>query len=126
MKLPVNAVIAVVGASRNQEKFGHKVCQNLLQRGYQVIPINPKAEQILERSVYPTLTDYAQSASAQPLDLVVFVVPPTITRKILPEVQKLGVKQVWFQPGSFNDKVIEFCQQHGIKFEAQACILRYG
>ena len=33
--------IAVVGASNNPEKYGHKIVLNLKGKGYTVLPVNP-------------------------------------------------------------------------------------
>jgi predicted CoA-binding protein len=38
---------ALIGASNNQEKFGHKVLKDLLDKGFCVVPINPHEEEIL-------------------------------------------------------------------------------
>lgn len=113
-----NFTYAVVGASSNPEKYGHKVLKDLLKAGYKAIAINPKGGQILEQPVYPTLADYPDE-----IDVVVFVVPPKVTQKVLDQVVQLGIKQVWMQPGSESQAAIDFCQQHQIKVQSQACIM---
>ena len=34
--------IALIGASNDKSKFGYKIYNNLLNKGYDVTPINPK------------------------------------------------------------------------------------
>src|SRR2546428_13597071 len=48
--------IAVVGMSKNPEKEAHTVPKYLLERGYDVIPVNPTATEILGRKAYPNLS----------------------------------------------------------------------
>ena len=52
-----NFLYAVVGASNNEEKYGHKVFKDLLDAGYKVVPINPSEQEILGEKVYPTLSE---------------------------------------------------------------------
>src|SRR5438093_387663 len=47
--------IAVVGMSKNPEKEAHTVPKYLIERGYDVIPVNPTATEILGRKAYPDL-----------------------------------------------------------------------
>ncbi len=88
-----NFLYAVVGASNNEEKYGYKVFKDLLDGKYKVIPINPNEKEILGNKVYPTL-----SATKQKIDVVIFVTPPTVTEKVLEEVNALNIKNVWMQP----------------------------
>jgi predicted CoA-binding protein len=109
---------AVVGASKNKEKYGYKVYKNLLDRMFDVIPINPNEEEILDNKVYHTLKDFPGN-----IDLVIFVVPPAITLQVLEEVKELGIKEVWFQPGSESPEAIVFCQKNMIKYTEKSCIM---
>ncbi|MCK5556968.1 MAG: CoA-binding protein, partial [Candidatus Hydrogenedentes bacterium] len=64
--------VAVIGASRDEEKAGHAVLKNIVQYAYPgaVYPINPKADEILDVRCYPSLLDVPGN-----IDLAVFVVP---------------------------------------------------
>jgi uncharacterized protein len=86
-------IYAVVGASNNQEKYGHKVFKDLLDAEYKVVPVNPTEKEILEQEVYPTLSEIPEQ-----IDVVIFVTPPMVTEKVLEEVKKLGIKNVRMQP----------------------------
>ena len=48
--------IAVVGMSKNPEKEAHTVPEYLIEQGYEVIPVNPTATEILGRIAFPTLS----------------------------------------------------------------------
>lgn len=74
--------IAVVGASTDPTKPGHEILKNLVAIGYggQVYPVNPTAERILNFRCFPNLKDIPD-----PVELVVFVLPPDLTLKIVEE-----------------------------------------
>ncbi len=113
-----NFTYAIIGASNNSEKYGHRVMKDLLDAGYNVVPINPKEELILGLKTYHKLSDYPKK-----IDVAVFVVPPTVTEKIVDEVIELGIKNVWMQPGSENDEAIKKCEENKISFIHNACIM---
>ena len=111
-------VFAVVGASRNPEKFGHKVFRDLLEAGYEVYPVNPKAAEVLGHKTYPDL----RSLPKRP-DVVVFVVPPRVTEALAPQCVELGVKYVWMQPGAESEEAIRMLEEAGIKVFHNVCIM---
>lgn len=41
-------IFAVVGATDNPEKYGHRIFKNLKNRGYEVYPVNPKLKECKE------------------------------------------------------------------------------
>lgn len=113
-----NNIIAVVGASRNPEKYGYKVYKDLKEAGYKVYPINPNASEVLGDKCYPNL----ETLPVKP-DVVNIVVPPNITEKIVKEVKKLSIKRVWMQPGSESEEAIKFCNENKIDVIYGACIM---
>jgi predicted CoA-binding protein len=111
-------VIAVVGASRNPEKYGHQVYKDLKAAGYKVYPVNPNAKEILGDKVYPDL----RSLPVKP-DIVNIVVPPTVTREVVKTCKELGITIVWMQPGSESKEAIEFCETNRIEVIHGVCIM---
>ncbi len=111
---------AVVGASNNHEKYGYKVFKDLLEAGYSVIPINPNEESIDGVKVFPTLRE---ALATKPIDVVITVVPPSITEKIVDEVLDVGIKNVWMQPGSENWTAVKKAESRGVHVVAGSCIM---
>ena len=111
--------IAIVGASNNPEKYGNKIAADLKAKGFKIIPVNLKEKEILGLPVHAHLADIEET-----IDIVDFVVPPAVSLKVLEEVKKLGLQKVWFQPGSSDERVLEFCKQHNLNFIANACLMR--
>ncbi|MEM2986551.1 MAG: CoA-binding protein [Nitrososphaerota archaeon] len=113
-----NNVIAIVGVSRDPEKYGYKVYKDLKEAGYKVYPVNPNASEILGDKCYPNL----ESLPIKP-DVVNIVVPPNITEKIVKECKKLNIKKVWMQPGAESEEAIKFCNENGIDVVYGVCIM---
>ncbi len=111
-------IYAVVGASKNSDKYGYKVFKDLKEAGYRVFPVNLKEKEILGVKVYRDISKIKSR-----IDVVIFVVPPNITRIILKEIKKLHIKNVWLQPGSESQEAIEFCMKNNIKCSYNACIM---
>lgn len=111
-------IYAVVGVSENSKKYGHRVYKDLLNGGYHVYAIHPELHSLFDKPVYPRITDVPED-----IDVVIFVVPPSVVLKVLEEVKLLGIKQVWFQPGSESPEAIAFCINNKIKYTNDACIM---
>ncbi len=112
-------VWAVVGASPNPEKVGHQIYLDLKNAGYEVYPIHPKAKEILGSPVFKSLSELPKVP-----DVIDFVVPPKAAFEVLKEAHSLGVKKVWFQPGTESDEAINFCEENGIQYIAYACVMK--
>jgi predicted CoA-binding protein len=113
--------LAVVGVSRNGQKFGNTAYNELKTKGYRVIPINPQAEVIEGDLCYPSL-----SAVPDPVDGVLIVVPPAETEKVVREAEAAGIPRVWMQQGAESQAAIEFCEEEGIKVVHGECILMFA
>jgi predicted CoA-binding protein len=109
---------AVVWASNNENKYGHKVFLDLLENGYHVIAINPNEKEILWEKTYATLSDVEEK-----IDIVIFVVPPKITEMLLEEVIQLHITRVQMQPWSESENAILFCKENNIECTHDACIM---
>ena len=110
--------IAVVGASNNPQKYGNIIVKNLAGKGYTVLPINPREKEIAGLPAWPDL-----ASAPRPIDIVNFVTPPAVTRKVLEQVAELGLPHVWLQEGSYDDEVLAYVAQAPFKTVYDACIM---
>lgn len=115
--LEKSKTIAVVGASRNPSKAAHSIPKYLKEHGYTIIPVNPKAETILEEKVYPSLAEIPVQ-----VDIVDIFRPSEDTPKVVEEAVKLKPKLIWLQLGIVNDKAKEIAEKHGIAFVMDKCM----
>lgn len=111
-------VFAVVGASRNPEKYGHQVYKDLRNAGYRVYPVNPNTNEILGDKCYPSL----QGLPVKP-DVVDLVVPSKVTEQVVKTCKRLGIRKVWMQPGSESEAAMSFCKENGIEVVYGVCVM---
>ncbi len=113
-----NNVFAVVGASRDKNKYGNKVFHELKDNGYKVYPVNPNAKNIDGFKCYPNL----KSLPEKP-DVISIVVPPEVTEIVVKEAHKLKINKIWMQPGSESEKALDFCKKNNIKVLHGVCVI---
>jgi uncharacterized protein len=112
--------IAVVGVSRKKTKFGNAIYKELKQKGYQVYPINPNMQTFDGDICYPDLLSLPEK-----VDAVVINVPPVQTEKVVREAKEAGINKVWFQQGSQSEEAVNFCEENGIDYVSNECILMF-
>lgn len=108
---------AIVGASKNKEKYGNRILHDLADAGYTVIPINPKERDIDGIKAYASVHD------APSIDVAVMVVPPAVSLSVLSECKERGITKIWFQPGSYDENTSAYCEQEGLHYTQGLCIM---
>src|SRR6056297_3556068 len=108
---------AVVGASDNPEKYGYKIFKKLLNHGYEVHPVNPGLVDIEGIKVYPSL-----SSIPEKINVVDFVVNPSIGKSIIKEVKQLGIENIWLQPGARSEEIDQIVSNSNINM-VKDCVL---
>ena len=108
----------VVGVSQDPRKYGHRVFVSLLEAGYCVAGVNPKGGAVAGRTVFASLADLAEVP-----DVVVTVVPPAVTERIVKTCRELGIEHIWMQPGSESDAAIDEARRHGMTVVANDCAM---
>lgn len=93
---------AVVGASRDQRKYGHKVVLAYQQAGRPLYVINPHADTVAGLTCYLALTQLPE-----PVHGISVVTPPHITEQIIDEALTLGIRHIWLQPGAESARAVE-------------------
>ncbi|KAF2433591.1 NAD(P)-binding protein [Tothia fuscella] len=102
---------AVVGASSDPTKFGHKVFVWYLQHKLPVTPLNPKSSEVtVGKQNYVTASSPAALPSPSETSLSI-ITPPKVTLSVLKEAKVAGVLAVWLQPGSFDNEVAAFAKK---------------
>ncbi|MSP19079.1 MAG: CoA-binding protein [Bdellovibrionales bacterium] len=108
--------IAIIGASQDRNKFGNKAVRVFADKGYTVYPIHPKLAEIEGHKVYSSILKVPEKE----FDMVSFYLPPQLGMKVIEEVAKVKCKEVWFNPGSESDELIEKAESLGLTV-IQAC-----
>ncbi len=110
--------LAIVGASRDRQKYGNIVYRNLRSRGFQVFPVNPKSEEIEGDKCYPDLPSLPEKP-----DGIVIIVPPVLTKSVVQKAHALGIKHIWMQPGAESEEAVRFCLENDMNVIYNQCIL---
>ncbi len=109
--------IALVGASPKPERDANEVMRYLLEKGYEVYPVNPRYEEVLGRKCYPSVLDIPDE-----VEIVDLFVRPEFTMEYVEQAIKKGAKVVWFQFGTFNEGAFKKAREAGLTAVAHRCI----
>ena len=111
--------IAIIGASTNPNKIGHKIISNIAKVGFKgkVYPINPKADKILNYKAYASLDDVPGN-----IDMASIVLPAAIVFDALKACAKKKIKIVTIISSGFSEignleeerKLTNFAAKHDI------------
>jgi acyl-CoA synthetase (NDP forming) len=112
--------VAVIGASAEAGKIGNSVMRNLVNGGYagEILPINPKADEILGRKAYRGILDVPGE-----VDVVVFAIPAPLVPGALDEAGRKGVAAAVLIPSGFaetgehelQERVVAIAREHGVR-----------
>ena len=110
--------IAVVGCSATPGKAAHDIPKYLLDHGYEVIPVNPNAEEIFGREAYDSLEEVPTG-----VDIVDVFRPSDQTGPIVDAAAaREDVEAIWLQLGIRNDEAGERAEAAGKLFVQDRCI----
>ncbi len=118
--LESSKVIAVVGMSPNTERDSNKVGKYLIDKGYDVIPVNPQVNEIYGRKCFPSLLDIPKSVR---IDIVDVFRNPEASKEVLKQAAKIKPNVVWLQLGAESDEVIKMSQELGLDIIYGICIM---
>ena len=110
--------VAVIGLSKNQEKAAHFVPKYLSQNGYNIIPVNPTADEILDKKCYSSVEDVLE-----PIDIVDVFRPSDQVLPVVQQAIKKKPKVIWLQEGIHNVEAEELARKEGIKVVFNRCML---
>ena len=110
-------VVAVVGLSPNPERDSHMVAAYLKNEGYEIIPVNPKVDEILGEKTFPDLQSIPKS-----VDVVDIFRRPEAVEPIIDEAIAKGAKAVWLQKGVINPRAAQKAAAAGLETVMDRCM----
>ncbi|KAJ7782385.1 NAD-P-binding protein [Mycena maculata] len=116
---------AVVGASKDQTKFGTKILNWYKARSMNVQPIHPKEAELEGLQTIPSVAELAAPTETS----LSIITPPKVTLSVLQAALPLGVPAVWIQPGAADETVAAWVKENGMEARViygGPCILRDG
>lgn len=111
--------IAVVGMSRDPAKAAHFVPKYMIEMGYNIIPVNPSAAEILGRRTYSRVSDIKSE-----VDIVDVFRPSEDVHPVVEDsIKKPGIRVIWLQEGIHNNDAEKIAQESNIDFVFNRCIM---
>ncbi|WP_239254824.1 CoA-binding protein [Listeria ilorinensis] len=109
--------IAVVGLSDKPERTSYQVAKVMQDAGYRIIPVNPRADEILGEKAVKELTDIKEHVD---------IVNVFRRSEFLPEVAEAFVQidatVFWAQLGLVNEEAAQFLTEKGYPVIMDRCI----
>ena len=110
--------IALVGASKNPDKYGNKILKDLISKGYRVFPINKFEKEIEGLEVFKNVTDLKEIPS-----IINFVVPPNESKTVTIYLVSKGYDNFWYQPGAESEDISFYLKSLNKNFIDDKCIM---
>jgi predicted CoA-binding protein len=121
-----NKRVAVTGVSRTPKTHGsNTVYRRLRERGYEVFPVNPNADEVEGDRCYADLASIPGG-----VDAVVIGTRPEIAEDTVRECAELGIEHVWMHWGagasSVSPAATDYGRKHGITVIDGGCPLMFA
>ena len=113
--------VAVIGASNDRSKYGNKAVRGYLGNGFKVYPVNPKEEVVEGLRAFNSILDIPEK-----IDRATLYVPPTAGLKVIEEIAKKGVKELYINPGAESDELVDRARQLGLEPILACSIMAIG
>ena len=112
--------LAFVGISMNPKAFSRGLWHELLDRRYDVLPVNPATSELDGKPCYARVQDIQP-----PVEGALLITKPDVTEQVVKDCLEAGIKHVWMYKaagrGSVSKAAVEFCEANGINVVAGQC-----
>jgi predicted CoA-binding protein len=109
--------IAVVGASADPGKAAYRIPKYLQQKGYRIIPVNPRGGEIFGEAVYSSLLDVHE-----PIDVVDVFRPAAEAPEIARQSAAIGASVLWLQLGIVSEEARQIASGAGLQVVMDRCM----
>lgn len=107
--------VAIIGASADPAKYGHKAVRAYLRRGWTVYPVSPRGGAIEGVEVFRSITEIPDR-----VDRVSVYVPPAVGLGLLDDIKSTGCTELFLNPGSESEELVAQAERLGLD-PIQAC-----
>lgn len=109
--------IAVVGLSDNPARTSYQISEAMQQAGYQIIPVNPKVQEVLGEKAYASLTEIKED-----IDIINVFRRSEFLPAIAEEAVKTNCKVLWAQQGVQSEEAYKILKEHEHTVIMDLCI----
>ncbi len=111
--------IAIVGMSPTEGKPSNYVPKYLIEKGYNVFPVNPNYSEVQNKKSYGRVTEIPDA-----IDIVdIFRKSEDALQVVRESIGKEGIKVIWMQKGIYNKEAEKIATDKGIKVVYNRCML---
>jgi predicted CoA-binding protein len=110
--------IAVVGASSNSNRDSNRIMEYLVKVGYEVFPVNPNYDKVLDRKCHPTV-----KSIGKPIDIVDVFRRSEFVEEVAEDAVRASAKVLWMQLGVSNERAAQYAADNGISVVMDRCIM---
>ncbi|MBI4933726.1 MAG: CoA-binding protein [Actinobacteria bacterium] len=117
--------IVMIGATDDPKKFGSTIFRALVEHGHEVVPVNPRHQQVDGVVCVPDL----QSVQGEVTAALVMLTGPAALQAVRDCVHR-PVDMVWLfrgagSPGALSSEAVSLCEANGVQVVAGACPLMF-
>ncbi|MBE3595816.1 MAG: aminotransferase class I/II-fold pyridoxal phosphate-dependent enzyme [Hydrogenibacillus sp.] len=116
---PRPQVLAIVGLSPDPARPSYRVARKLKRLGYRIIPVNPRAAEILGERAYARVTDVPE-----PVDVVVVFRASEHAPAVAREAVEHGARVLWLQEGVVSPEAARIAADSGLAVVMNRCIYK--
>ena len=109
--------VAMVGLSADWYRPSNFAAKYLLDHDFEVIPVNPKYDEILGQKCYPDL-----ASIPTPVDIVDLFQRPDRIPPFVDQAIEIGAKVVWMQLGIVNQEAAQKARDAGLEVVMDRCM----
>ena len=109
--------VAIVGLSADWSRPSNFAAKYLLDHGFEVVPVNPKYDEILGQKCYADLRDIPTPVDVVDLFQRVERIPPFVDQAI-----EIGAKVVWMQLGIIHEEAAQKARDAGLEVVMDRCM----
>lgn len=113
--------IAFIGLSEKSERHSHLVAKYFQEKGYRIIPVNPKVSEVLGEKSYKSLLDIPKNIHIDIVDI--FRKPEEVVSHMQEVVERGGVGAVWLAEGINTSQAEDFAEDYGLSMVTNYCIM---
>jgi predicted CoA-binding protein len=112
--------IAAVGVSRNRKETSHTLWQELRQRRYDVVPVNPATTEIDGKPCYASVRDIRP-----PVEGALIMTTAAVAEQVIEDCAAAGIHHVWLYGGlgggATSPATVAAAERHGLDAVAGHC-----
>jgi len=112
--------VAMVGVSRNPKKFGYAAFKELKEKGMNIIPVNPYADEILGSEVFKDIRSLPSDVKG-----LIIMTKKGQTPGVIRDAREKGIRQIWIQQMADSKEAIAETEGSDINLITKECILMH-